>query len=168
MTAPRQAPRVGTILVDGEPPALALSADENRRESLVPVVSVVPNSLYARKPEPIKWEERSLPMYARIIDENNPRYHGPLPKPRGLLAVPPEIADKVAREQAAHQPNYSDAYAKLTRDDWTLTYYYEGDTVACRSTPEGVEVLAVGWEEVGRFFEETPPENRQGVMIRDP
>jgi hypothetical protein len=59
-------------------------------------------------------------MYGRIIDENNPRYRGPLPKPRGLLLVPPEIADEVARDQAAHQPNYSDDYAKLTRDDWTL------------------------------------------------
>jgi hypothetical protein len=29
-------------------------------------------------------------------------------------------------------------------------------------------MLAVGWEEVGRFFEETPPENRQGVTIEHP
>jgi hypothetical protein len=107
-------------------------------------------------------------MHSRIVDEHNARYRGPAPKPRGLLPVSKEIADEVAREQAAHQPNYSDDYAKLTRDDWTLTYYYEGDTVACRTTPEGVEVLAVGWEEVGRFFEETPSENRQGVMIRHP
>jgi hypothetical protein len=40
--------------------------------------------------------------------------------------------------------------------------------VACRSTPEGVEVLAVGPEEVGRFFDETPPEAQQGVMIQHP
>ena len=76
-------------------------------------------------------------MYARIIDESNPRYRGPLPKPRGLLPVPPEIAEEMSRDQAAHQPNYSDDYAKLTRDDWTLTYYYEGETVACRSTADG-------------------------------
>jgi hypothetical protein len=82
--------------------------------------------------------------------------------------VPPEIAEEVSREQAAEQPFYSDAYAKMTRDDWTLRYYYEGETVASRSTDNGVEVLAVGWDEVGRFFEETPPEKRQGVMIRDP
>ncbi len=107
-------------------------------------------------------------MYARIIDETNPRYSGPLPKPRGLLPVPPEIAEEVAREQAAEQPNYTDDYAKLTRDDWTLRYYYEGDTVACRSTAEGVEVLAAGWEEVSRYFEETPPEKRPGVMILHP
>jgi hypothetical protein len=107
-------------------------------------------------------------MYARIIDESNPRYRGPLPKPRGLLPVPPEIAEEVSRDQAAHQPNYSDDYAKLTRDNWTLTYYYEGETVACRSTADGVEVLAVGPEEVRRFYQETPPENRQAVMIQHP
>ena len=107
-------------------------------------------------------------MYGRIVDESNPRYCGPLPKPRGLLPVPLEIADEISRDQAAHQPNYTDDYAKLTRDDWTLRYYYEGEMVACRSTPEGVEVLAVGPEEVGRFFQETPPENQQGVMILHP
>ena len=107
-------------------------------------------------------------MYARIIDESNPRYRGPLPKPRGLLPVPPEIAEEVSRDQAAHQPNYSDDYAKLTRNNWTLTYYYEGETVACRSTADGVEVLAVGPEEVRRFYQETPPENRQAVMIQHP
>jgi len=79
-------------------------------------------------------------MYGRIIDESNPRYRGPLPKPRGLLPLPPEIAEEVSREQASEQPYYTDDYAKLTRDDWTLTYYYEGETVASRSTPEGVEV----------------------------
>ena len=107
-------------------------------------------------------------MYARIIDETNPRYSGPLPKPRGLLPVPPEIAEEISRDQTAHQPYYTDAYAKMTCDDWTLRYYYEGETVASRSTPEGVEVLAVGPEEVRRFFEETPDESQHGIMIRHP
>jgi hypothetical protein len=105
-------------------------------------------------------------MYGRIIDESNPRYRGPLPKPRGLLPVPPEIAEEVSREQASEQPNYTDDYAKLTRDNWTLTYYYEGETVACRITTGGIEVLAVGPEEVRRFFEGTPDEGQQGVVIR--
>jgi hypothetical protein len=107
-------------------------------------------------------------MYARIVDESNPRYRGPLPKPRGLLPVPPEIAEELTREQASQQPYYTDDYAKLTRDNRTLTYYYEGETVACRSTAEGIEVLAVGPQEVRRFYQETPPENRQGVMIQHP
>ena len=107
-------------------------------------------------------------MYARIIDETNPRYSGPLPRPRRLLPVPPEIAEELARVQAAHEPNFSAEYAKMTCDDWTLRYYYEGETVASRSTPAGVEVLAVGWEEVSRFLEETPDEEQHGVMIRHP
>ena len=105
-------------------------------------------------------------MLDRIIDETNPRYSGPLPKPRGLLPVPPEITDELSRVQAAHQLGFSADYAKSTLDDWTLRYYYEGEEVACRSTPEGVEVLAVGPEEVRQFYEGTPPEKRQGVMIR--
>ena len=43
-------------------------------------------------------------MFDRIIDENNPRYRGPLPKPRGLLPVPPEIAEELSWEQAAEHP----------------------------------------------------------------
>ena len=107
-------------------------------------------------------------MFDRIIDESNPRYRGPLPKPRGLLPVPPEIAEELAHVQASHEPGFSDEYARMTCDDWTLRYYYEGETVASRSTPAGVEVLAVGWEEVSRFFEQTPDAEQQGVMIRHP
>ena len=40
--------------------------------------------------------------------------------------------------------------------------------VACRTTPDGIEVLAVGPEEIGRFFGETPPEDQQGVVIEQP
>jgi hypothetical protein len=107
-------------------------------------------------------------MFARIVDENNLRYRGTLSKPRGLLPVPPEVAEEVSREQAAHQPNYSDEYAKLTRDDWTLTYYYEGEMVAYRSTPGGIEVVAVGPEEVGEYLRNTPAEERVGVVVGRP
>jgi hypothetical protein len=107
-------------------------------------------------------------MFDRIVDETNPRYRGPLPKPRGLLPVPPEITDELSRVQAAHQPGFSSDYAKSTLEDWTLRYYYEGEMVACRTTPEGIEVLAVGPEEIGRFFDKAPPEEQQGVVIEQP
>jgi hypothetical protein len=68
-------------------------------------------------------------MFDRIIDENNPRYTGPLPRPRGLLPVPPEITEELARTQAAHPlKKFADSYVKMTCDDWTLTYYYVGLT----------------------------------------
>ena len=74
--------------------------------------------------------------------------------------MPPEVAEQISRDQAAPQPNYTDVYAKLSRDDWTLRFCYEGEMVAGRSTAEGVDVLAVGPEEVLRFFKETLAENR--------
>jgi hypothetical protein len=87
-------------------------------------------------------------MPSRFIDVAAPRYNGPPPKPRGLLPVPREVAAAVAQEQARHQPYYTDEYAKSVRDSETLTYYYEGETVAYRCILEGVEVLAVGLGEI--------------------
>jgi hypothetical protein len=108
-------------------------------------------------------------MVVQFEDQNAPRYKGPLPKPRGLLPVPPEITEELARTQAAHPlKRFADDYVKMTSDDWTLRYYYEGEEVACRSTPEGVEVLAVGPDEVRRLYQKTPLESRRGVMIRVP
>ncbi len=43
-------------------------------------------------------------MFDRIIDENNPRYRGPLPKPRGFLPVPPEVAEEIARIRPPTNP----------------------------------------------------------------
>ena len=91
-------------------------------------------------------------MYGRIIDESNPRYRGPLPKPRGLLPVPPEIAEEISRDQAAHQPNYTDDYAKidarrldaevlLRRRDGRLPDHTRGRRGAGRRTGRGRPVL---------------------------
>jgi hypothetical protein len=74
----------------------------------------------------------------------------------------------VAQEQTRHQPYYTDDFAKRTRDDWTLAYYYEGTDVAYRITPQGVEVLAVGLHEIGDYLRNTPPEERQGVIVGQP
>ena len=65
-------------------------------------------------------------------------------------------------EQARLQPYFTGEYAKRVRDDMTLRYYYEGSYVASRRTPQGVEVLAVGWDEVRKFLKETPPDPQQG------
>jgi hypothetical protein len=85
-------------------------------------------------------------MPSDFIDLNAPRWDSRLPPPRGLLPVPPEVAEVVAREKARLQPWMDEAAEKRTRDDLTLQCYYEGQSVACRFTPEGVEVLAVGDE----------------------
>jgi hypothetical protein len=81
-----------------------------------------------------------------FFDENAPRWDSRLPAPRGLLPVPAEVERVVAREKARLQPWMNAEAEKRTRDDLTLQYYYEGQSVICRFTPEGVEVLAVGDE----------------------
>ena len=50
-------------------------------------------------------------------------------------------------------------------DDLTIQYYYEGAYVASRRTPEGVEILAVGWDEANQYRQNHPPETRQDVRI---
>jgi hypothetical protein len=108
-------------------------------------------------------------MSSTFFDANVPRCHGsPQEAPRGLVRPPEEIKAWVAQEQARLQPYYTDAYAKLILDDMTLAYYYEGVNVAYRSVPEGVEILAVGNEEIGRFHRNTPPEQLEDVDTKMP
>ncbi len=107
-------------------------------------------------------------MASEIFDSTLPAHDPMAPKPRGLLPVPPEVEAAVAEEQVRLQPYFTDEYAKRTRDYMTLRHWYEGMYVASRYTPQGIEVLAVGWDEVGKFLEETPPEERQGVFTGPP
>jgi len=104
-------------------------------------------------------------MSSEIIDLTLPAHDPNFPKPRGLLPVPPEVEESVARDQARLQPYFTDEYAKRARDDMTLRYYYEGAYVAYRRTPQGVEVLAVGWDEVSKYLDDHPPETQQDVRI---
>ena len=50
-------------------------------------------------------------------------------------------------------------------DDLTIQYYYEGAYVASRRTPQGVEILAVGWDEAHKYRQDHPPETRKDVRI---
>jgi hypothetical protein len=90
------------------------------------------------------------------------------PKPRGLLPVPPVIEQVVAREKARFGPGYNDEAWKRITDDFTLQYYYEGQTIAYRKTPEGVEVLAVGPVEVGELVKGLTQEELLTIRIGQP
>jgi hypothetical protein len=78
------------------------------------------------------------------------------------------VAEAVAQEQARHGPYYTDDYAKSVRDDETLTYYFEGETVAYRSTPQGVEVLAVGLDEIKDLTSRLTQDELLSVTIGHP
>lgn len=108
-------------------------------------------------------------MYGRITDLTLPAHDPNYPKPRGLLPVPPEIEDTVAREEARFVRQYGTGFSPEARrrmlNDLTLQYYYEDAYVASRHTPEGVEVLAVGWDEVHQYRQDHPPGLRKDVRI---
>ena len=108
-------------------------------------------------------------MSRQFVDQTLPAHDPSFPKPRGLLPVPHEIEEAVAREEARIVREYGIVIAPEARqrmlNDLTLQYYYEGAYVASRQSPLGVEVLAVGWDEASKFIKEHPPETRDDVRI---
>jgi hypothetical protein len=95
--------------------------------------------------------------------------HDPtIPKPRGLLPVPAWVDEAIAQDRAGREQYYTDEYAQKCRNLMTLRYWYEGHYIAWRETPAGVEVLAVGWEEVSKLLEENSPDERRGVRTGPP
>jgi hypothetical protein len=108
-------------------------------------------------------------MASEIIDLTLPAHDPSFPKPRGLLPVPQEIEETVAREEARIARENGIVIAPEARrrmlDDLTIQYYYEGAYVASRRTPHGIEILAVGWDEASQYRENHPPETRQDVRF---
>ncbi len=108
-------------------------------------------------------------MSSELIDLTLPAHDPTFPKPRGLLPVPPEIEDVVAREEARITREHGIAISPEARrrmlDDLTIQYYYEGAYIASRRTPQGVEILAVGWDEAHKYRQDHPPETRKDVRI---
>jgi hypothetical protein len=93
----------------------------------------------------------------------------PRPTPHGLLPTPPEVEAVVAQEEARLLKEHGMVPSPEARqrmvDSLKLQYYYDGIDIAYRLQPHGVEVLAVGLEEVGAFIRQTPPEQREGVVF---
>jgi hypothetical protein len=111
-------------------------------------------------------------MASEIIDLTAPADDPATPKPRGPLPVPPRVEEIVAREEAriaeTHGIRIAPEARKRMTDDLALQYDYEGSDVAGRETPQGIEVLAVGWDEIGQLVKDVPPDRRPGVSIRQP
>jgi hypothetical protein len=93
-------------------------------------------------------------MSSQFIDLNAPPLQGKLPKlpqdlPRGLLTPPDRVREEIERERQKHPP---EAFAKAEEDLlnlWTICYYFDylNHEVIYRPTPQGPEVLAVGFDE---------------------
>ena len=104
-----------------------------------------------------------------LMDSTLPAHDPAFPKPRGLLPVPPEVADFIALDEAEcirrHGSGFSPEARQRILDDNVLYWYYDGSYVAYRRTPQGVEVLAVGWEEAHKYLDEHPGATLEGVVV---
>jgi hypothetical protein len=86
--------------------------------------------------------------------------------PHGFLKPPQEVLDALAREKAKFPPEvYAHEFEVLTLNEWTVDYifghqlgYY--DEVLYRPTPEGPEVVAVGFEEIQAYTQDMPMEEQ--------
>jgi hypothetical protein len=95
-------------------------------------------------------------MADKIIDRITPPAQAVLPKrseglPHGLIAAPKRVLEIVAAEKAKFPSEIFTVEAEeRLRNDLTLQFYFDGlvHEVLYRSTPEGPEVLAVGFDEI--------------------
>jgi hypothetical protein len=105
----------------------------------------------------------------REVDEQGEPTVFMRPKPHGLLPIPPEIEAVVAREEARLHREYGITPTPEARqrmvDSLTLQYYFDGIDVAYRHTTQGVEVVAVGLDEVGELIRTTPQEQRADLVF---
>jgi hypothetical protein len=74
----------------------------------------------------------------------------PADLPHGLLALPVRVREQIEAERAKYPPEaFARAEMQLV-NEWTLQHYFEdfGQEVLYRATPQGPEVLAVGFDEI--------------------
>src|SRR5262249_57350043 len=102
--------------------------------------------------EPIRSDPGGIAMASDLIDLTIPAHDPDFPKPRGLLPVPPEVAESVARREAEllrERGIQITAEARQRDLDYqTLNWYYDNSLILYRRTPQGIEVLAVGSDDI--------------------
>ena len=84
-------------------------------------------------------------------------------KLRGILPTPPAVRRLVARELKDH-PVTPQERQRIT-DNFKLQYYLGGQDIAYRHTPKGIEVLAVGHDEIMKLVRSVPPAEREQIIL---
>ena len=95
-----------------------------------------------------------------FADLNSPRHQLPFDKlPRGFVKFPDHIVQAMVERTA--RCGYGEEYARRNLIRQTLVWFYDGLPVAYREHSDGIEVLALGFAETGRY--ELNPE--EGVKV---
>jgi hypothetical protein len=77
--------------------------------------------------------------------------------------VAEHIEKEAARAQTEHGFTLTAEAKQRMLNDGTLDWYYHDQWVSYRETPEGVEVLAVGLEDMGALAGRLTPEERADI-----
>jgi hypothetical protein len=107
-------------------------------------------------------EEVSLGVSSRFRLVETGQEPTTLVPPKGLLPVPAEVEAEVKQQEAKHA--MTPEYCKKLRDRLTRAHYFADALVAFRRTPNGIEVLAAGLDEIAEFRRTSTREQRQGVV----
>jgi hypothetical protein len=88
-----------------------------------------------------------------FADLTTPRYQLPFEQlPRGFVPFPERVVEGIEKLQQKMGIRYSEEYLRKTLELSTLAYYYEDYPVAYKPAEGGIEVLAVGYEEMGPYW----------------
>jgi hypothetical protein len=111
-------------------------------------------------------------MPSQFIDWNAPSLQGGFPRnpqdlPHGLITPPPLVREWLEKERAKYPPEVFARHEERLLNDLTLQYYFDylGHEVLYRITPEGPEVLAVGFDEKLAFTKDMPLEEQLKLEI---
>src|ERR1051325_1679935 len=87
------------------------------------------------------------------------------PLPRGLITPPSEVWTALERERAKHPPEAFARSEERLLNYWTVDHYYghQAAEVLYRETPQGPEVLAVGFDEIAALTDGRKPEKMEGL-----
>jgi len=85
--------------------------------------------------------------------------------PHGLIAPPAIVVEIVERERAKHPPEVFARDGVRILNLETIGWFFDSlhHEVIYRETPEGPEVLAVGYDEVSAFKQKVPFEERRSL-----
>jgi len=109
-----------------------------------------------------------LGSHYQYLEPGQPSH--PSARPRGLLSVPPPVAEFVAAEEARilrqHGIQLTEETKRRMLNEGTLDAYYRYEWVSYRETPQGVEVLAVGLDEIDRLSKQPVSADQPVVRTR--
>jgi hypothetical protein len=105
-----------------------------------------------------------------FIDLNAPSLQGgmhrlPQDLPHGLITPPERVRELIEKERAKHPPEVFARFEERLLNEWTLQHHFDylGHEVLYRITPQGPEVLAVGFEEIFARTNGKDPEAMKGL-----